>query len=72
MLLPLGIRFLPEDESEQDSEEEPEFDQCDIDRQISEKISQPSISNNMTPIAQANLEHGQEVQNSNTESEKLP
>ena len=51
MLLPLGIKFLPEDESEQDSEEEPEFDQCHIDRHISEKISQPSISNNMTPLA---------------------
>ena len=72
MLLPLGIKFLPEDESEQDSEEEPEFDQCHIDRQISEKISQPSISNNMTPLAQANLEYGQEVQSSNIESEKLP
>ena len=72
MLLPLGVKFLPEDESEQDSEEEPEFDQCHIDRQISEKISQPSISNNMTPLAQANLEHGQEVQSSNIEHEKLP
>ena len=72
MLLPLGIKFLPEDESEQDSEEEPEYDQCHIDRQISEKISQPSISNNMTPLAQANLEHGQKVQDSNIDSEKLP
>ena len=26
----------------------------------------------MTPLVQANLEHGQEVQNSNIESEKLP
>ena len=39
MLLPLGIKFLPEDESEQDSEEEPEYDLCHIDRQIPEKIS---------------------------------
>ena len=72
MLLPLGIKFLPEDESEQNSEEEPEYDQCHIDRQISEKVSQPSISNNMTPLAQANLEHGQKVQDSNIASEKLP
>ena len=72
MLLPLGIKFLPGDESEQDSEEEPEFDQCHIDRHISEKISQPSISNGMTPLAQANLEHGQEVQSSYIEHEKLP
>ena len=72
MLLPLGVKFLPEDESEQDSEEEPEFDQCHIDRQISEKFSQPSISNDMTPLAQAYLEHGQEVQSSDIEHEKLP
>ena len=72
MLLPLGIKFLPEDESEQDSEEEPEYDQCHIDRQIPEKISQPSILNNMTPLAQTNLEHGQKVQDSNIDSEKLP
>ena len=52
MLLPLGIKFLPEDESEQDSEEEPEYDLCHIDRQTPEKISQPSISNSMTPLAQ--------------------
>ena len=72
MLLLLGVKFIPEDESEQDSEEEPEFDQCHIDRQISEKISQPSISNDLTPLAQANLEHGQEVQSSYIEQEKLP
>ena len=71
MLLPLGIKFLPEDEFEQDSEEEPEYDQCHIDMEISEKISQPSISNNMTPLAQANLEHGQKVQDSHIDSEKL-
>ena len=54
------------------TQEEPEFDQCHIDRQISDKISQPSISNDMTPLAQANLEHGQVVQSSNIEHEKLP
>ena len=50
MLLPLGLKFLPEDDSEQDSEEEPECDLSHISRQISEKNSQPSISN-MTPFA---------------------
>ena len=70
MLLPLGIKFLPEDESDQDSEEEPEYDLSHIDRQISEKISQPSISN-MTPLAQDNLEHGQKVQDSFVDSKKL-
>ena len=70
MLLPLGIKFLPEDDSDQDSEEEPECDLSHINRQIPEKISQPSISN-MTPLPQSNLEHGQKVQDSFIDSEKL-
>ena len=72
MLLPLGIKFLPEDESEQDSEEEPEYDLCHIDRQIPGKFSQSSIPKNMTPLAQDNLGHGQKVQDSPIDSEKLP
>ena len=51
MLLPLGIKFIPEEDSEQDSEEEPEFEKCPLERQISEKISQPSILNDMTPFS---------------------
>ena len=70
MLLPLGIKFLPEDDSDQDSEEEPECGLSHIDRQIPEKISQPSISN-MTPLPQDNLEHGQKVLDSFVDSEKL-
>ena len=70
MLLPLGIKFLPGDDSDQDSEEEPECDLSLINRQIPEKISQPSISN-MTPLPQDNLEHGQKVQDSFVDSEKL-
>ena len=70
MLLPLGLKFLPEDDSEQDSEEEPECDLSHINRQIPEKISQPSISN-MTPLPQNNLEHGQKIQDSFIDSEKL-
>ena len=30
MLLPLGVKFVPEEESEQDSEEESEFNQCQL------------------------------------------
>ena len=41
MLLPLGLKFLPEDDSEQDSEEEPECDLSHISRQIPEKILSP-------------------------------
>ena len=72
MLLPLGIKFIPEDESEQDSEEEPEFEKCQLERQISEKISQPSILNNMAPSAQSDSEQGQEVQGSSIEHKELP
>ena len=68
MLLPLGIKFIPEEESEHESEEEPEFVECQFERQVSEKKSQPSIYNNMTP----DVELGQEVQSSNIEHEELP
>ena len=70
MLLPLGVKFLPEDDSDQDSEEEPECDLSHISRQIPEKISQPS-NLNMTPLSQSNLEHEQKVLDSFTDSEKL-
>ena len=72
MLLPLGVKFLPEEEPDQDSEEEPELDHCLIERQIYEKTFQPIVTNDMTPLAQSNLEHGQEVNSSNIEHEKLP
>ena len=72
MLLPLGVKFIPEEESDQYSEEEPELDQCLIERQVSEKTSQPIVTNDMTPLAQSNLEHGQRVNSSNIEHEKLP
>ena len=51
MLLPPGIKFIPEEESDHDSEEEPELEQYHIERQISEKISQPMVSTDMTPLA---------------------
>ena len=41
-----------------------------ISRQIPEKTSQPS-NLNMTPLPQSNLEHGQKVQDSFIDSEKL-
>ena len=72
MLLPLGIKFIPEDESEQDSEEEPEFEKCSLERLISERISQPSIFNNMAPSAQTESEQGQEAQGSSIEHKELP
>ena len=72
MLLPLGIKFIPEEESDQDSEEEPELEQCQIERQVSEKTSQPIVSSDMTPLAQSNLEHGQEHSISNIEHVNPP
>ena len=72
MLLPLGVKFIPEEESDQDSEEEPELEQCQVERQASEKISQPIISTDMTPLAQSNLERGQEHSSSNVEHVDFP
>ena len=72
MLLPLGIKFIPEDESDHDSEEEPKFEQCHIGRQMPEKIPQSIISTDMTPLALSNLEHGQEIISSNFEHVDTP
>ena len=72
MLLLLGIKFIPEEESDNDSEEEPELEQCHIERQVSEKTSQPIVSSDMTPLAQSNLEHGLEDRSSNLEHVSTP
>ena len=58
--------------TDQDSEEEPKLEQCQIERQISEKTSQPIVSTDMTPLAQSNLEHGHEHSSSNIEHVNLP
>ena len=68
----MGIKFIPEVESDHDSEEEPELEQCNIERQISEKISQPIGFTDMTPLAQSNLEHGQENISSDLEHVDTP
>ena len=54
MLLPLGIKFVPENDSDIDSDqgEEPQFEQCQAERQISEKIPQTTDIENMTPLPQ--------------------
>ena len=54
------------------SEEEPEFEHCHIERQIPEKTSQPIVSTDMTPLAQSNLEHGQENVSSDFEHVDTP
>ena len=72
MLLPLGIKFIPEEESDHDSEEEPELEQCHIERQVSEKTSQPIVSSDMIPLGQSNLEHGQDEICSDFENTSTP
>ena len=67
MLLPLGVKFIPETDSEHDSDEEPEFEQCQIERHLPQKSSQPIVSNDMTSLAQLNLEHRQESVSSKSE-----
>ena len=62
MLLPLGIKFVAEDDSDIESDpEEPESKQCQVEKQISKTEPQFSIVNDMTPFAQSNLEHGQDI-----------
>ena len=74
MLLPLGIKFVPENDSDTESspEAEPEFEQCQVERQVSEKDSQPIHVNDMTPVAQSNLEHGKKVVGSESEHVDTP
>ena len=73
MLLPLGIKFVPEDDSDIESDqEEPESKQCQVEKQISKTESQFSIVNDMTPLAQSNLEHGQDIVSSKIEHAETP
>ena len=69
MLLPLGIKFIPEHDSDIDSDQEvePEYEQCLVERQISEEKPQT-----MTPLAQSNLEHWQDVIGSKSEHVETP
>ena len=61
LLLPLGIKFVPEIESDSDSdhEEEPELEICQVEREISEGKHQATSLENMTPLA--DLEYGQGI-----------
>ena len=73
MLLALGIKFVPEGDSDIESDqEEPEYDQCQVERQISKTEPQFSIVKDMTPLAQSNLEHGQDIVSSKTEHVETP
>ena len=57
LLLPLGIKFFPEIESDVDSdqEEEPELEICQVEIEISEGKPQATSVENMTPLAQPKL-----------------
>ena len=63
MLLPLGIKFVPENDPDIDSDqrEEPEYEQCQVEKQISENLPQTTNIENMTPSAQFNFKHGQDI-----------
>ena len=74
MLLPLGIKFIPEVNSdiESDQEEEPEFEPCQVEKQITENIPQTTHIQNMTPLAQSDMEHGQDFISSKSEPIETP
>ena len=74
MLLPLGIKFVPEIESDSDSdhEEEPEIEICQVERQIPGGKPQTTSVDNMTPLPQSNLEHGQDIVDPNLDSIVTP
>ena len=44
-----------------DQEEEPKIEICQIERHISEDKPQATSVDNMTPLAQSNLKHGQDI-----------
>ena len=50
---PLGIKFIPEIDSDSDSdqEEDPELEICQVERQISEDKPQATSVKDMTPIS---------------------
>ena len=74
LLLPLGIKFVPEIESDvyPDQEEEPELEICQVERQITEGKPQTTSVKDMTPLAQPELEHGQDIVDSKLDSIVTP
>ena len=71
LLLPLGIKFVPEiPDIDSDHEEEPELEICQVERQISEGKPQATHVENMTPLA--DLEHGQGIVDSKLDSIVTP
>ena len=74
MLLPLGIKFIPEIDTdiESDQEEEPEFEPCQVEKQITENIHQTTNIQDTTPLAQPDIEHGQDIVSSESEPIETP
>ena len=74
LLLPLGIKFVPEIDSDNDSdqEEQPELEICQVEGQISEGKPQATSVKDMTPLAQPKLEHGQDIVDSKLNSIVTP
>ena len=57
LLLPLGIKFIPEIDSDSDSdqEEEPELEICQVERQISEGKPQATSVKKHDPISSVQI-----------------
>ena len=62
----MGIKFVPENDSGIDSGqgEERDFEQYQVEGQISENAPQTTDIKNRTPLAQSNLEHRQDIASS--------
>ena len=60
LLLPLGIKFVPEIDSDDDSdqEEEPELEICQVESRFLRVNLRLTNVKDMTPLAQSKLEHG--------------
>ena len=74
MLFPLGIKFIPEidPDTESDQEEEPEFELFHVEKQITQNIPQTTNIHGMTPLAQPDIEHGQDIVSSKSEPIETP
>ena len=57
---------------ESDQEEEPEFEPCQVEKQVTENIPLATDVKDMTPLAQPDIEHGQDIVSSKSEPIETP
>ena len=70
LLLPLGIKFVPEIETDSDSDHEEEPEKNQVERKISEGKPQATSVKNISPLA--DLEHGKGIVDSKLDSIVTP